>query len=105
MGSIWVLPSRRTVGSAVKPIRLSAHARDQAASRGTDVHEIAIVINSADWTPADRGRFEARLAFIFNDEWNGRHYTSKVVRPVFVDQEGEIVVITVYVYFSQDEVA
>lgn len=35
-------------------------------------------------------RLEADLA------WNGRFYTTKQVRPIFADEPGEIVVVTVY---------
>ncbi len=42
---------------------------------------------------------ETSKEFDFNDYWNGRFYTKKAVRPVFVEEEGEIVVITVYVYY------
>jgi len=31
--------------------------------------------------------------------WNGRHYLTKQVRPIFVDEPERIVVVTVYVYF------
>ena len=31
--------------------------------------------------------------------WNGTHYTTKQVRPIFVDEPDEIVVVTVYVYY------
>jgi cyclophilin family peptidyl-prolyl cis-trans isomerase len=51
----------------------------------------------------DRGRrargFECRKNFPFNQEWNGRAYLFKQVRPIFVEDENEIVVVTVYVYY------
>lgn len=31
--------------------------------------------------------------------WNKRVYTTKQVRPIFVEESNEIVVITVYVYY------
>jgi hypothetical protein len=37
--------------------------------------------------------------FPFGRDWNGRRYSSKQVRPVFVDEPAEIVVVTVYVYY------
>lgn len=51
------------------------------------------------WQQADAGRFEARLDFPFNSVWNRKHYKTKQVRPIFVDELKEIVVITVYVYY------
>jgi hypothetical protein len=35
-----------------------------------------------------------------DEKWNGKYYKTKEVKPVFVDEENEIVVITVYTYYS-----
>jgi hypothetical protein len=37
--------------------------------------------------------------FRFNAEWNGKSYSTKQVRPMFVEEADEIVVVTVYVYY------
>ena len=37
--------------------------------------------------------------FPFAADWNGRTYATKQVRPVFVDEPNEIVVVTVYTYY------
>ena len=42
---------------------------------------------------------ETSKEFAFEDCWNGRFYAKKMVRPIFVEEEDEIVVITVYVYY------
>ena len=39
------------------------------------------------------------MDFPFGREWNRRWYATKQVRPVFVDEPVEIVVVTVYVYY------
>lgn len=36
---------------------------------------------------------------MFNAEWNDTFYEIKQVRPIFVEEEVEIVVVTVYVYY------
>ena len=36
---------------------------------------------------------------MYSDDWNGKFYATKRVRPIFVDEPEEIVVITVYTYF------
>jgi hypothetical protein len=33
-------------------------------------------------------------------EWNKRLYATKEIRPIFVEQADEIVVVTVYTYYS-----
>jgi len=35
----------------------------------------------------------------FKKAWNGHEYAFRQIRPIFVDEESEIVVITVYVYY------
>jgi len=84
---------------AGKPIRLTGHARQQLAFRGTSEHEIVEAIRTSAWQPAELGRLDCRKEFVFNAEWNGRWYATKQVRPIFVDAREEIVVVTVYVYY------
>ena len=83
----------------MKPIRLSRHARENMVFRGATEEEVVEAIRQAEWQPAERGRFDCRREFPFGQDWNGRHYSSKQVRPVFVDEPAEIVVVTVYVYY------
>ena len=83
----------------LKPIRLSDHAREQLRRRGGTEQEVAEAIRSASWEPASWSRFECRRDFPYDGEWNGRLYETKQVRPIFVDEPTEIVVITVYAYF------
>jgi hypothetical protein len=87
------------VSHSPKPVRLSGHAADQAAARGTDDAEVATAIRTESWQAAELGRWECRKDFAFNTDWNGRSYRTKQVRPIFVEEPTEIVVITVYVYY------
>ena len=61
--------------------------------------EVEAAIRSAEWAPARGPRLEASKDFPFEREWNGRHYATKRVRPIFVEDTDEIVVVTVYTYF------
>ena len=45
------------------------------------------------------GRLECRKDFPHGRDWNGKFYATKQVRPVFVDEAAEIVVVTVYTYY------
>ena len=85
-----------------KPVRLSGHARQQLARRGATEEEIIQAIRSAVWQPAVLGRLECRMDFPYEKEWNGRLYNTKQVRPIFVEETDEIVVITVYTYYFQE---
>lgn len=83
----------------MKPIRLSKHARGYIGRRGFTVAEVERAIRQAVWEPAELGRLECQMEFPFRSEWNGRRYAIKKVRPVFVEEETEIVVVTVYVFY------
>jgi Domain of unknown function (DUF4258) len=83
----------------VKPIRLSKHALDYAKRRGFSVAEVEETIRTSSWSAAELGRLDCRKDFAYSNEWNGRFYETKQVRPVFVEEAREIVVITVYTYY------
>lgn len=83
----------------MKPIRLSKHALGYVLSRGFTVEEVENAIRTCPWQPTELGRLDCRKDFPFGQDWNGRVYATKQVRPVFVDEENEIVVITVYTYY------
>ena len=55
-------------------------------------------IATSPWQPAELGRLECRKEFRYGREWNGKFYATKQVRPIFVEEADEIVVVTVYVY-------
>ena len=69
--------------------------------RGFTVREVEEAIRTASWQPAELGRLECRKDFAYGEEWNGRIYATKQVRPAFVEESGEIVVITVYTYYFE----
>ena len=84
---------------SLKPIRLSRHALGYTEERGFTFDEVAEAIRSEPWQPAELGRLECRKDFPFGLLWQGRHYQTKQVRPIFVEEEDEIVVVTVYTYY------
>jgi len=83
----------------MKPIRLSGHAQENMRYRGAIESEVIEAIQTASWSPAERGRLECRKNFAYGQEWNGKIYATKQVRPIFVEESNEIVVITVYVNY------
>ncbi len=88
----------------MKPVRLSTHARDRAEQRGATEEDVVAAVSEGQWGPADRGRLEAEKAFPYDAEWNGKRYKIKRVRPIFVEEDETIVVVTVYVYYHDEEV-
>ncbi len=83
----------------MKPIRLSGHAHSQLNFRGTTVEEVIETIKTEMWIPTESNRMECRKNFAYNKEWNKKFYTTKQVRPIFVEEKDEIVVVTVYTYY------
>lgn len=82
-----------------KLIRLSEHAKQQLEFRGATEKQVVEAIRTETWEPAEFGRLECRKNFVFNSEWNNKYYNTKQVRPIFVDEPDEIIVVTVYVYY------
>ena len=83
----------------MKPIRLSDHAERYCVKRGFSLAEVEETIRTAQWQPAKLGRLECEKDFASAKEWNAKPCTTKRVRPVFVEEPAEIVVVTVYTYY------
>jgi hypothetical protein len=83
----------------MKSIRLSAHALNYCTKRGFTESEVVQAIQEGAWGPAELGRLECRKNFPYGKEWNGKFYQTKQVRPVFVEEEDELLVVTVYTYY------
>ena len=79
----------------MKPVRLSAHALSYITKRGFTVDEVEDAIRSGRWEPAELGRMQCRKIFPFNGQWNKKLYANKEVRPIFVEETDEILVVTV----------
>ena len=88
----------------MKPIVFTKHAMIQISNRNTSEDEVRKAIRKASWLPAEKNRLTCAYTFPFNKEHYGRFYRSKDVVPIFVDEPEEIVIITVYTFFSQKEV-
>ena len=85
--------------TVVKPIRLSNHALRYMNKRGFTIAEVEDAIRTSPWARAELRRVDCRKDFPYGKEWNGKIYATRQVRPVFVEEAGEIVVVTVYTYY------
>jgi hypothetical protein len=81
--------------NAEKPIRLSQHAQIQCKERGVSNDEVIEAIRNGSHESAKNNRLQSKHNFQYNDFWLDSYYSIKQVCPVFVDEESEIVVITV----------
>lgn len=83
----------------MKPIRLSQHALGYTTKRGFTIAEVEEAIRSSSWEEAEENRLQSHKDFPFGQEWNGKVYATKRIRPIFIEKATEIVVITVYTYY------
>jgi hypothetical protein len=83
----------------MKPVRLSKHALGYTISRGFTPAEVEEAIQTCLWGNVELGRRDCRKDYPFGKEWNGKVYATRQVRPVFVEEATEVVVITVYTYY------
>jgi hypothetical protein len=83
----------------VKPIRLTKHAISYLDKRGFTEEEVIRAIRESEWIVGELGKLECRLNIEYNSIWNNKYYDIKQIRPIFVEEVDEIVVVTVYTYF------
>jgi hypothetical protein len=88
-----------------KSIQFSEHAREQMVLRGAQEEEIRQAIQNEAWTPATRGKWKAKRRFSFDklSTVNQKEYKFKEVEPVFAEETEAIVVVTVLVYYTNEE--
>ncbi len=74
--------------------------------RGALEDEVIKAIDSGNRESARMGKFQTKCRFTFNKTapTNQQLYKFKTVEPIFADEQDEIVVITVKVYYSNEEV-
>lgn len=83
----------------MKRIRLTRHAKEQAAERGAIEAEVKETVLKGARRPAKHGREMCRFNFAFGGVWQGKRYSVKQVAPVITEKANEIVVITVYTFY------
>ncbi len=88
-----------------KPIHFSAHAREQMVLRGATEAEVTQTIREQDWEPAKRNKHQAKRRFDFGrlSPVNQKEYRYKEVEPIFVEESDAIVVVTIKVYYTNEE--
>ncbi len=82
-----------------KRIIFSNHAKRKMTERGASEDEVLKAIEEGSSEPARKNRIMFRKNLPFNATWSGKHYSVKQVAPVVAEQNDELVVITVYVYY------
>lgn len=87
-------------GSRTMPeIIFSRHALEQLADRGTSEQEVEEAIASGERTSAHRGRIAYRKNLRFGAIWREHYYETKQVMPIVKEEDGRLIVVTVYVFY------
>jgi len=77
------------------------HALKRAIERGASEEEIKQVLLNGTTVPIQEGRKAKEMVFDFNRNWQGKYYLQKKVKVVYIEENDEIVAITVYVYYGK----
>lgn len=80
-------------------IILSNHALASCEKRGISSDEVMLAIEKGTEEPAKLNRTMFGLNPEYNSIWEGRFYKVKQVAPVVIEEDNEIIVITVYAYY------
>jgi hypothetical protein len=81
--------------------KLVEHAQERVAERGATENDIETVLSTGTEAYAKKGRKAKEMVFDYEKEWLGKFYPQKKVRVIYVEENGEIVVITVKVYYGK----
>ncbi len=82
-------------------IHISEHTSERAKERGTNDDEIRDVILSGTECSAKGIRNGKEKIYPYNKEWNGKTFSEKLVRVIFVLGENIISTVTVIVQFGK----
>jgi hypothetical protein len=85
---------------APKPLRFSRHANEQMKERGAHTDEVVDAVRTGFLVPAKQGRQGYRKDFPYNRMWGGRFYGTKRVLVIVAERPDELVVVTVYTFYS-----
>ena len=80
-------------------IVFSDHSFAQMIERGTRREEVETAILKGEKVPAKKGRHAYRINFQYEQLWDEKWYAMKQVMPIVKEDDDELIVITVYVFY------
>ena len=83
----------------MKKIKYSKHALEQMMERGAEKEEVDEAISKGEKVPAKKGRQAYRLNFQYDRIWGETWYHIKQVMPIVKEEENELTVVTIYVFY------
>ena len=81
-------------------IRIDPHTRSRMPARGISEDEIVEVLRGGVPAPASFGRLSKEKVFRFDSMWQGRSYSQKKVKVVYVEDDDAMVTVTAYAYYG-----
>jgi len=81
------------------PIVFSRHALDQMVERGAIESEVIQTIRDGERLPAKKNRTAYRRNMSYQGVWGGTVYTTKQLMAIVAEEDHQIVVVTVYVFY------
>jgi hypothetical protein len=82
-------------------VKFIEHSRERIIARGTSEEEVERVLLLGTITPAKKGRKAKEMIFEYGKEWLGNVYPQKKVVVIYVEENSEIVVITIKVFYGK----
>ncbi len=82
-------------------IQITPHALSRMPQRGATEVEVTTVLERGQAIAARGNRRERELVFPHSKEWAERLYDEKKVKVVYIEEEDEIVVVTVLAYYGR----
>lgn len=77
------------------------HALERIVQRGTNLHEIRQVLKEGKEVEARFPRKAKEQVFKYNKKWQGKSYSEKKVKVIYIREDDSLTVITVYVYYGE----
>ena len=82
-------------------IKLIEHAKERVKQRGATSEEVKAVILNGEQIKAKRGRKAKEMIFEYKKKWLRKTYPQKKVQVIYVEEENQIIVITVKVFYGK----
>jgi len=82
-------------------IKFVEHAKERLIARGASESEVEKVLLLGNDIPAKKGRKAKEMTFEYGEFWLGKAYPQKKVVVIYVEENNEIIVITVKVFYGQ----
>ena len=82
-------------------IIIDPHTIYRAAERGANRDEVLLTLREGIKSIAKGNRKSSAKVFPFNDHRNGKYYEQKKIEVIFVEENDNMITVTVYVFYGK----